>query len=254
MITKKEDLYNTKVWIGNDPELSKKIQERAFELGLKWQDGDSSVSMTKQPFLCFDKDTGITYGFRELSFKKHPNKEITPEEILGIKKPTKQEFERVVKWLDSFIIGRYDEYIRIDTITEEEYFMLDGSWISKEEFYEKYVSQLRDEEKVKRLCDFKTTKLEDIELKIETQQSEINYNGVIQQTIEISNIGKIIIEVYPETDKELKKQANIAFDILAKDNHDKEKLFYMTTPKIGEYIGSEITREKFVNDFIAKSK
>ena len=32
MITKKEDLYNTKVWIGNDPELSKKIQERAFEL------------------------------------------------------------------------------------------------------------------------------------------------------------------------------------------------------------------------------
>lgn len=36
---KKEDLYNTKIWIGNDEELSRKVQERLFELGFRWNSG-----------------------------------------------------------------------------------------------------------------------------------------------------------------------------------------------------------------------
>jgi len=33
---KKEDLYNAKIWIGDNEELSRKIQEKLFELGFEW--------------------------------------------------------------------------------------------------------------------------------------------------------------------------------------------------------------------------
>jgi hypothetical protein len=50
----RNDLSNVKIWLGNNPELSEKIQKRAFELGLKWVDGDLRVSELDAPCLIFN--------------------------------------------------------------------------------------------------------------------------------------------------------------------------------------------------------
>ena len=50
----RNDLSNVKIWLGNNPELSEKIQKRAFELGLKWVDGDLRVTELDAPCLIFN--------------------------------------------------------------------------------------------------------------------------------------------------------------------------------------------------------
>ena len=49
------DLENTKIWIGDNPELSKKVQERAFELGWSWGLGtnNKTVQRTNKEALFF---------------------------------------------------------------------------------------------------------------------------------------------------------------------------------------------------------
>ena len=53
---KKEDLYNTKIWIGDDEELSKKVQERLFELGFKWNSGCSKFTPNCAAIFIKDKN------------------------------------------------------------------------------------------------------------------------------------------------------------------------------------------------------
>lgn len=50
----RKDLSDIKIWLGNNPQLSEKIQKRAFELGLKWVDGDAMVSELDAPCLIFN--------------------------------------------------------------------------------------------------------------------------------------------------------------------------------------------------------
>lgn len=57
-LTKEEcfiDLKNTKIWIGDNPELSRKVQEKAFKLGSKWINGDTKVDCLDEYFLLFDE-------------------------------------------------------------------------------------------------------------------------------------------------------------------------------------------------------
>lgn len=56
--SKQIDLSRTKIWIGDNPELSKKVQEKAFELGWEWLDG-KSIGRTEQTSLYFDKEKKI---------------------------------------------------------------------------------------------------------------------------------------------------------------------------------------------------
>lgn len=43
----KVDVRNTKIWIGNNPKLSKQVQERLFELGCEWYAGGSNIKYTE---------------------------------------------------------------------------------------------------------------------------------------------------------------------------------------------------------------
>ena len=76
------DLSQTKIWFGKDVVLSKKIQERAFELGWYWKTFTSPTSpnYVNEPALYFHSDKDISYGndrqrfdsnkeFREITFK-----------------------------------------------------------------------------------------------------------------------------------------------------------------------------------------
>lgn len=82
------DLTNTKIWIGDNPELSKQVQEKAFELGWKWWRDNKKVRNIQGTSLYFDSDKYITYSDSKTSdyFNNHKHKEIKPED-LGISYP-----------------------------------------------------------------------------------------------------------------------------------------------------------------------
>jgi hypothetical protein len=55
------DLSNTKIWIGDNPKLSERVQERAFELGWKWNSGARKPLFINSQSLKFWDDKSITY-------------------------------------------------------------------------------------------------------------------------------------------------------------------------------------------------
>jgi hypothetical protein len=83
------DLSDTKIWIGDDPKLSKAVQERAFELGWKYpSSGVKTTSVDKATALYFYKDKSINYGELRTTFDSRPNlKEIFIEDIFGTSTP-----------------------------------------------------------------------------------------------------------------------------------------------------------------------
>jgi hypothetical protein len=81
------DLSQTKIWIGNDEEVSKQIQERAFELGwsFKGLTMPKSTKFTNRPALYFNADKDIYYGDydRQIFDSDNTYREITVDELFG---------------------------------------------------------------------------------------------------------------------------------------------------------------------------
>lgn len=84
-------LYNTKVYVAGK---SEEIQEKLFELGYTWSNGNKKVDHIEAPFLYiytnyFAKGSGMN------DFSNHDNKEITADEILSIEltEPTYRPFK-----------------------------------------------------------------------------------------------------------------------------------------------------------------
>jgi hypothetical protein len=55
------DLSNTKIWIGDNPELSKKVQEKAFELGWDWGEKNKTVKELNARSLWFNTNNEILH-------------------------------------------------------------------------------------------------------------------------------------------------------------------------------------------------
>lgn len=89
------DLSNTKIWIGNNPELSKLVQYKAFELGFNWLDDDDKIIQhTDKEALYFYDDRDITYSSSGKEYFNKKHKEIYPSD-LGIRIPFNlSEWER----------------------------------------------------------------------------------------------------------------------------------------------------------------
>lgn len=84
------DLTDSKIWIGDNPELSKKIQEFAFANGIYWINGVQSVVETDKSCLVFDKYGGktvITFRYDREGFDKLNLREITEEDVFGNQQP-----------------------------------------------------------------------------------------------------------------------------------------------------------------------
>lgn len=73
-------LIKRKVYVKN---MSKEIQEKLFEIGITWVDGDKNVSNKNHPFLFID-NTGILSSTNTSVFYESGFKETFPEEILCI--------------------------------------------------------------------------------------------------------------------------------------------------------------------------
>ncbi|HPQ80055.1 MAG TPA: hypothetical protein PLG47_06345, partial [Candidatus Dojkabacteria bacterium] len=92
----KPNFDNCKIWIGDNPELSKKVQEKLFELGYKWNSGEKKVKLTDKPVLQIWKDKKITYSDDDkYYFNSDSRKEIFPSD-LGI---TVEEEYKVGDWI-----------------------------------------------------------------------------------------------------------------------------------------------------------
>ncbi len=95
MLTKeitKEDLHDCKIWIGDNPELNRQVQEKLFKLGFSWLSGNNSIPALfsyAKGHLLIENGRIITFDFLNSNYFRfnHYNslKEITPEQILAIK-------------------------------------------------------------------------------------------------------------------------------------------------------------------------
>lgn len=79
------DFTLTKIDVSNNPKLSLGVQKRAFELGWEWENnGGKTLDYNTFNYLYFTK-TSISYGNTKSSFDNSPKREITEEDIFGIK-------------------------------------------------------------------------------------------------------------------------------------------------------------------------
>jgi hypothetical protein len=89
-LTKEEcfiDLKNTKIWIGDNPELNRKVQEKLFSLGFSWYKDDKTIRYTNSKSLWLYHDKTLGYENIADNFIKDSRKEIFPSD-LGINETT----------------------------------------------------------------------------------------------------------------------------------------------------------------------
>lgn len=78
------DLEMTKIWIGDNPELSRRVQERAMELGWDWWSGNKKPANLEMPSLFFNDDEKITGSDTRESFDSFKDyKEIFESDFFG---------------------------------------------------------------------------------------------------------------------------------------------------------------------------
>jgi len=105
------NLINTKIWIGDNPELNKKVQEKAFELGFCWNTGKKDLQYFDTKSLWFYEDKSIAFSYNRNYFESNKSKkEIFPsdlgiftdvcepklEEYVGFPKNLEQDFKYVM--------------------------------------------------------------------------------------------------------------------------------------------------------------
>jgi hypothetical protein len=87
------DLSNTKIWIGDNRGLSKRVQEKAFDLGWNWMNGVREIMNTqdKNLSLYFYQDRKIAFGmFSKDNFDKRMEREIFESDLFPEVKEEKQ--------------------------------------------------------------------------------------------------------------------------------------------------------------------
>ena len=82
----KDDLKNTKIWIGNNPDLSRRVQEKFFSLGITWKSNPTKVRNTDATCLFVNRtNEKIIESYRDKTeFDGAPQREITESDLFGI--------------------------------------------------------------------------------------------------------------------------------------------------------------------------
>jgi hypothetical protein len=82
------DFTDTKINVKGNPDLSLKVQKKAFENGWEWENGiGKAIDYSTINYLYFTKKS-ISDGFTSSSFNNSPKREITEAEIFGAQTPT----------------------------------------------------------------------------------------------------------------------------------------------------------------------
>ena len=79
--TKPFDLTNTKIWIGDNPELSRAVQMKAFQLGWRWSSGKTPKYLEGKSLFFYD-DKSIAYSTNsKTNFDNDPKREIFASDL-----------------------------------------------------------------------------------------------------------------------------------------------------------------------------
>lgn len=129
----KTDFNNCKIWIGDNPELNRRVQERLFELGYEWFSRDKHVLHTNSLglIICNDKRFGKTSD--ESYFNKSTEKLIKLSD-LGIEEDyeivSKGLMSMIPEWKNVRVVGDPDFY----TETPDELLIISKSSKSKTKY------------------------------------------------------------------------------------------------------------------------
>lgn len=94
--TKPFDLSDTKIWIGDNQELSRAVQKKAFELGWDWIGGNKTPQFLDGKSLYFWKDKEIAYSDgSKTSFDNDSKREIFASDLMS-EAPTKVSTQEMI--------------------------------------------------------------------------------------------------------------------------------------------------------------
>lgn len=94
--TKPFDLSNTKIWIGDNQELSRAVQKKAFELGWDWIGGNKTPQFLDGKSLYFWRDKEIAYSDgSKTSFDNDSKREIFASDLMS-EAPTKVSTQEMI--------------------------------------------------------------------------------------------------------------------------------------------------------------
>lgn len=186
-----KELRNTKIWIGNNPELSEKIQKRAFELGWGWFGTEKTIKYLSGDSIYFDNLQGMSYAeVGKYFFNNEKNTEITEADILGNQVANLAPFEAtqvMLEWKNNLGILVYRNFFTKD-------FVKYGLSFSNEKSGQEFIDELKNIEK--------ESDGKDVEIIIKAYAQDNDGNEV--ERISEINIGKYLFQPTKRTNEEIK--------------------------------------------------
>jgi hypothetical protein len=81
--TKPFDLTNTKIWIGDNPELSRAVQEKAFQLGWRWSSGKTPKYLEGKSLFFYDDKSMAYSDNNKPNFDNDSKREIFASDLMS---------------------------------------------------------------------------------------------------------------------------------------------------------------------------
>ena len=151
--TKPFDFSMTKIDVSYNPELSVKVQKKAFEDGWEWENGGGkTIDYNTFNYLYFTK-TSISYGNSNSSFSNSPKREITEAEIFGNQSSNLAPFEAsqvTLEWRNNLGILVYRNFFTKDLVKY-------GLSFSKDKSGQEFIDELKNIEKERNDKDVEVT-------------------------------------------------------------------------------------------------
>jgi hypothetical protein len=163
------DFSLTKINVSNDPDLSQKVQKRAFENGWEWESGGGkTIDYNNFNYLYFTK-TSISSGNTASSFNNSPKREITEAEIFGVQTPSSTSKYKADKEVQSVLI-KYGNGLELTALNEGHLLsMMQNIWDSNGKGLRRTV-QIQPQGRISSLSVFKIVDL----IENPTDEYEIN--------------------------------------------------------------------------------
>lgn len=179
-IKKTLDLSNTKIWIGDNPELSKRVQQKAFDLGWTWADGEKNIKNTKNYCLFFEEDFKIYHAQTKHSFEYYEKyREIFESDLFPeTKKEEEKEDlkfseEQLDNIIDKYKKAYYDQEKQIENLKNEQQFSKEKI-VQLEHQNKKYITEYSA------FINEKLVEIEQLKQELHQQKSQKNQISIIK--------------------------------------------------------------------------
>lgn len=170
------DLSNTKIWIGDNPELSKRVQQKAFDLGWTWVDGKKDIMYIKSSCLFFEKNFKINFASSKESFKFYKKyreifeSDLFPETKKEDLKFSQQQLDNTIK---EYKKAYYDQEKQIESLKKQQEFSKEKI-VQLENQNKKYITEYSA------FINEKLVEIEQLKQELHQQKSQKNQISIIK--------------------------------------------------------------------------